>query len=164
MNGFGHRHLPHNIPISPAPFVWFCIIQCSHPKLTLSLYSIISISAALCCRCAVFLCMLAVSGCVELCVVVLCEGLFPPARGWQLYFFLPGESDRPFSAPNCCGLTPQQHASVLKKSGPLFVAGCWAFIYILSHTQGVEWAGSLLQEPLAALFMSRSCSLAAAAE
>lgn len=51
--------------------------------------------------------------------------------------------------PNCCGLSPHQPASVWKKE-TMFVAGCSAFIYILSHTQGVESAWSLLQGPAAA--------------
>ena len=68
----------------------------------------------------------AVSGCVRLRRVLWCcvRGCSPLLGVDSCTFFFLGSQTGPCSDPNCCGLTSQQHASVLKKRGPLFVAGC----------------------------------------
>lgn len=81
---------------------------------------------------------------------LLCS--FSATYNQQLDFSLwpkPAQLCSTTASPNCCGLSPHQSASVLKKKA-MFVAGCSAFIYILSHTQGVESAWSLLHGPTAA--------------
>jgi hypothetical protein len=80
----------------------------------------------------------AVSGIVSLRRVLWCcvRGCSPLLGVDSCTFFFLGSQTGPCSDPNCCGLTSQQHASVLKKKRPSVCSRLLSFyLYFKPHTR-----------------------------